>query len=453
MDDVLSYLTKHEQAHLEWATELCRFPTVSTLSAHKDDLVLAARWLQELATSIGLEAQIMETGGHPSVFAEYHAGADKPTYLVYGHYDVQPVGEEKLWDQDAFEPVVKDDWLICRGAADDKAQFLVYFRAAAAWLATRQTLPVNLKFLIEGEEEIGSPNLAAFIEQHQDLLKCDHILISDTGLYQDGWPTITYGTRGLLYKEIILSGPTFNLHSGSFGGTVANPAHVLAELLAGLHDEDGRVALPGFYDKVAKPEPEERDALNSLPFNDEQYAEQLGVPKPYGETGYSTNERRWIRPTLECNGVYGGFMGEGANTIVPAKAGAKISLRLVPNQSSKELSELFDRTIKERCPDTVRLEIGNHGQADAYVAPLDAPIMAAARAALEETFERDVALVREGGSLPILPMFKERLGVDCLMLGLASPDCAAHGPNEKIYLPDLNRGTQAIARLFAKLAD
>ncbi len=450
MDHVIEYLNDHQAEHLEWAKKLVRFQTVSTLTEHKQDLVDAANWLKSLCTDIGLVAEVHDTGGHPAVYAERITDEDKPTYLVYGHYDVQPVGNRDLWDADPFEPVITDEWMIARGAADNKGQVLIYLRAAAAWLATAKELPINLKVLIEGEEEIGSPNLATFIDEHKQLLACDHILISDTGMYEDGWPTITYGTRGLLYKEIRLAGPKHDLHSGSFGGTIANPAHVLADLIASLHDADGRVTIPGFYDDVIEASDDERRQLQSLPFDESAYLEDIGVPETVGERGYSTNERRWIRPTLDINGVFGGFMGNGANTIIPASAGAKVSMRLVPNQDAETLGALFDDAIRARCPDSVKLELIHHGHADAYMAPLDSAPMAAAIEALRDAFGRDVALIREGGSLPILPMFKKLLGVDSLMLGFASPQCNAHGPNEKVRLPDLNRGAEAIVRLWAR---
>lgn len=452
MENVIQYLRAQRETHLGWAQELCRIPSISTKKEHAGDVRRAAEWTAALCQRIGLNAAVHETGGHPLVYAEHCGQPHAPTYLVYGHLDVQPEGDLKLWDADPFEPVIRDGWLICRGAADDKSQVLVHLRAAAAWLATEKRLPINLKFLFEGEEEISSPNLAPFIQTHADLLRCDHILISDTGMFADGWPTITYGTRGLLYKEIRLSGPKHDVHSGSYGGTIANPANVLARIIASLHDEQGRVTIDRFYDDVAEVSTAEREQLRSLPVDVEEYLAQTGSPGLAGEVGYTTSERRWIRPTLDVNGIYGGFMAEGANTIIPARAGAKISMRLVPDQDGAHLSDAFDATIKARCPQTVKLEILNHGYADAYVAPLDSRAMKAGREALQEAFGREPALVREGGSLPILPMFKRLLEADSLMLGFAGPTCNAHGPNEKVRLEDVDRGAEAVARLFAKLA-
>jgi acetylornithine deacetylase/succinyl-diaminopimelate desuccinylase-like protein len=452
MDNIVAYLRERRPEHLAWAVDLCRIPSVSTKPEHKHDCAAAARWTCELCGRIGLQARVYETGGHPAVYAEWCQAPGAPTFLVYGHLDVQPEGDLGLWDAGPFEPVVKDGSLTCRGAADDKGQALVHIRAAAAWLAVEHKLPINLKFLLEGEEEISSPHLGPFMEAHRDLLRCEHILISDTGMYADGWPTITYGTRGLLYKEIRLSGPKHDLHSGSFGGSIANPANVLARLIASLHYADGRVSIPGFYDDVVAPSAAEREQIRSLPFSTRQYLADTGSPAVCGEKGFSTNERRWIRPTLDVNGIYGGFMGEGANTIIPARAGAKVSMRLVPNQSGEKLSAIFDETIRARCPRTMRLEILNHGSADAYMAPLDSRPMQAAGRALREAFDREPAFVREGGSLPILPLFKRVLGADSLMLGFAGPNCNAHGPNENVALADLDRGAEAVARLLAHLA-
>ena len=452
VENAVAYLRQHRPEHLDWALTLCRIPSISTKAEHKSDVAAAAQWTRDLCAQIGLSARLYETGGHPLVYAEHCQAQGAPTYLVYGHLDVQPEGDLSLWNAGPFEPVIKDGLLYARGASDDKGQVLIHLRAAAAWLAAEHRLPVNLKFLLEGEEEISSPHLAPFLRTHADLLRCDHVLISDTGMYAEGWPTVTYGTRGLLYKEIRLAGPKHDLHSGGYGGTIANPANVLAELIASLHDADGRVAIPGFYDDVADASSTERAQLAALPHDDQQYLADLGSPGVCGETGYTTNERRWIRPTLDVNGIYGGFMAEGANTIIPARAGAKISMRLVPNQSGEQLSGLFDGTIRQRCPNTVRLEILNHGSADAYMAPLDSRPMQAARRALHEAFGREPAFIREGGSLPILPMFKRVLGADSLMLGFAGPNCNAHGPNENVSLADLDRGAEAVARLYGYLA-
>lgn len=454
MEKAIEYLRQHRKQHLDWAIELCRIPSVSTQEQHKADVRRAVEYTRDLCVQAGLKAQIHETARHPLVVAEWcQAGPDAPTFLAYGHVDVQPTGDLSLWDAGPFEPTIKGDWLVCRGSADDKGQVLLYIRAAAAWLATAKKLPINLKLLIEGEEEIGSPNLAPFVEKNRDLLRCDGILISDTGIWADGLPTLTYGTRGLCYKEVVLRGPQFNLHSGTHGGPVANPANALARLIATLHDADGRVNIPGFYDDVIDPTPQERQEAAALPFDEAAYAAELGVPGFSGEKGYTVHERRSVRPTLDVNGVYGGYMDKGASTVIPALAGAKISMRLVPNQRGEDISAKFEKAVRERVPDTLRCEIHDHSYADAYVTPLDWSAMKAARRALREAFDRDTVMIREGGSLPILPMFKQHLGADSLMLGFASPTCNAHGPNEKVNLRDLDRGAEAVARLLAYLAE
>lgn len=453
MPAALDQLTAQHQQHLDWLKTLCRFSTVSTLPEHKPQLVEAASWLKQLCEQIGLQTEIIETPGHAAVFAQHIVDPAAPTYLVYGHYDVQPIGDRSLWDHDPFEPVIDGDWLVCRGSADNKGQIWLYLRAMDAWLRSGEKLPVNVKILIEGEEEIGSPHLAGLIEQHRDKLACQHILISDTGMYADGWPTITYGTRGLVYKEIRLKGPKHDLHSGSFGGSIANPVNVLCELIADLHDADGRVTIPGFYDDVVEPTADERAQFAKLPFDEQQYLQDTGAPGVTGEAGWTTNERRSMRPTLDANGIYGGFQGEGANTIIPARCGAKVSMRLVPNQNAKKIAAQFDEAITTRCPHTVQCEILQHGNADAYMAPLDSRPMSAAKTALQQAFNKAPALIREGGSLPILPMFKQLLGADSLMLGFASPNCNAHGPNEKYRLPDADRGAAAIVSLLGALGD
>ncbi|MGD8451596.1 MAG: dipeptidase [Phycisphaerae bacterium] len=452
MDNVLTWLRQNRAAHLDWLREFCRIPSISTKTERSADVVRAVEWTRDLCRRIGLSAEVHDTGGHPLVCAEWCQAPGRPTVLVYGHIDVQPEGDLSLWDADPFDPVVKDDWLYCRGAADDKGQIIAHLRAVAAWLATEGKLPVNVRYLFEAEEEISSPHLLPWIEKHTDRLRCDLVLISDTGLVADGVPTITYGTRGILYKEVRIFGPKHDVHSGCFGGSIANPANVLANLVASLHDEQGRVMIPGFYGNVSDPTPDERQKIAAAPFDEAGYMAELNVPGVTGEEGFTTNERRWIRPTLDVNGIYGGFMAEGANTIIPARAGAKISMRLVAGQDPAELSKRFDETIRVRVPGTVRHEIIHHGMAAAYRAPLNSPAMNAAEAALKASFGRDVAFICEGGSLPILPEFKRLLGADSLLIGLASPSCNAHGPNEKVSLADLDRGAEAIARLLAGLA-
>jgi acetylornithine deacetylase/succinyl-diaminopimelate desuccinylase-like protein len=450
VEHAIAHLRAHSQEHLGWATELCRIPSISTQDEHRADMRAAAELTRKLCAQAGLEAEIHETGGHPLVYAEWCHAPGAPTYLAYGHIDVQPEGDLTLWDAAPFEPAIKEGWLYCRGAADNKGQVLLYVRAAQAWLQTARKLPINLKLLIEGEEEIGSPTLAPFVVKNKDMLKCDGVLISDTALFEDGWPTITTGTRGICYKEVRLSGPKHDVHSGD-GGPITNPANALAAIIASLHDERGRVNIPGFYADIVEPSAEERNQLAALPFDERKYAEEIGVSGFSGEHGWSVAELRSLRPTLDVNGIYGGYMKEGANTIIPASAGAKLSMRLVPNQSGEDISRKFDAAIRTRCPRTVRCEIIDHAHAEPYMTPPDSKAVGAARRALREAFGRDAAFIRCGGSLPILPMFKQELQADSILLGFASPNCNAHGPNEKVNLDDLNRGAEALVRLMGYL--
>ena len=454
MQKAIETLKARQAEHLDWLIELCRIPSISTTPEHAADVRKAAEWTAEKCRQAGLDTELHETGGHPAVVAQWcHAGESAPTYLVYGHVDVQPTGDPNLWDADPFEPQHKGDWLIARGSADDKGQVLLYVRAAEAWLKAHGKLPINLKLLIEAEEEIGSPHLEPFIREHTDLLRCDGILISDTGLARDGQPAITRGTRGMVYKEVFLTGPNHDLHSGQFGGAVVNPANALAAMIAGLHDADGRVTVPGFYDNVPDPTPEERAQIAAIGIDDQAFAAELGVDALWhGEPGFSPQEMRSIRPVLDVNGITAGFQGQGANTIIPARASAKISMRLVPGQVARDVSKAFDQRVRELCPPGVKMEVVTHGsEADAYVTPDDCPALNAAIEALQDAFDEKPVHLREGGSLPILPMFKEVLGADCVLLGFASPTCNAHGPNEKVRLPDLDRGAETIVRLFGKL--
>ena len=454
VENVVGYLRERREEHLGWTRDLCRIPSISTRPENKGDVRKAVEFTHGLCEQAGLKSRIMETAGHPLVYAEWLGAPGKPTFLVYGHVDVQPTGDLSLWDADPFEPVIKDGWLTCRGSSDDKGQVLMHVRAAAAWLAVEKKLPVNLKFLIEGEEEVGSPNLAPFVKEHAEMLKCDQVVISDTGMYDDGWPAVTVATRGLVYREVVISGPSHDLHSGSHGGAVANPANVLSALIASFHDGERRVTVPGFYDDVVEQTAEQRKAMAALPFDEQQYMREQGSPKGCGESGYSTAERRSIRPTLDVNGMTSGFQGEGANTIIPAKASAKISMRLVANQDAEKIGEAFAKAVRERCPDTVRVEVMTHGNdVDAYLAPHGSKCIEAAKRALKESFDKEPVMLFEGGSLPILPMFKNVLSADSLLLGFASPRCNAHGPNETVHLEDLDKGTEAIAKFLAYAAE
>ena len=434
---------------LDWLA----MPSISTQPDHLADMAQAAEWICQRLTDAGLSAEILPTAGHPAVLADSGPSDAATTVLIYGHYDVQPTGNDKLWTSPAFKPVVREGAVYVRGAADNKGQVFTHVCAVRAFKAANAALPVRVKFLIEGEEEIGSPNLGAFITEHRDRLACDYVAISDTAKFDADTPAITYGTKGLVYKEVRLFGPDRDLHSGSFGGSVANPATVLTGLIASLKDDDDRITIPGFYDDVRDLTPRERELMAALPFDEDAYRVQLGSPALHGEKGYTTLERRWARPTLDVNGLYGGYGGTGAATIIPASAGAKVSMRLVPDQDPQRIAADFDEALRQRCPDGVRLEIENHGQAAAYVAPLDSPGLRAAAAAVHAGFEKKPFFIREGGTLPILPLFKSELGADSLMMGFARPDCNAHSPDEFFHLTDFQAGIRTAAHFLHQIAN
>lgn len=441
IEKVLAHVKEHEASYVERLKELLRIPSISTDASHEDDMHRAARWVADMMNGCGIEAEILPTGGWPCVVADTGpADGGGPTVLIYGHYDVQPVGDASLWEADAFDPTEVDGKLVARGAADDKGQVMTHLFAAEAWMKTVGKLPVRFKYLIEGEEEVGSRSLGPLIEKHRDRLACDYVALSDTCKFGPDAPAITYGTKGMIYKEITLTGPRNDLHSGSFGGTVTNPGNALCEIITSLKDANQRVTIPGFYDDVRPPTAQEKDAMASLPFDENEYRAMLGSPALDGEAGFSTLERRWMRPTLDVNGLFGGFMSAGASTIIPAKMGAKVSMRIVPDQDPDKISSSFDEAVRAAAPRGVRVEIQEFARCAAYVCPLDLPGLQAARAAVEAGFGKKPVMIREGGSLPILPMFKETLGADTLMMGFCLPNCNAHGPNEFFHVSDLLAG-------------
>lgn len=453
IDKVNAHINKNKDTSVERLMELLRIPSISTDPERKDDIRRAAEWIRELLTGCGIQSEIVETPGHPCVLADTGPVAGGgPMVLVYGHYDVQPTGDESLWDSPAFEPTIRDGLIYARGAADDKGQVLAHLLAAESWMKVAGGLPIRVKFLIEGEEEVASRNLEKVIRDHRDRLACDYIALSDTPKFDETTPAITYGTKGLVYKEIIVTGPKQNLHSGSYGGSLTNPGNALAAIIASLRDADNRVSIPGFYDKVRELTADERGKLGELPFDEDGYLAAMGAPALTGEKGYSTLERRWVRPTLDVNGIFGGFTGEGAATVIPSKVLAKVSMRIVPDQDPNEISAAFDKAVRAACPDGVRLEIVDHGGCAAYVAATDSPGMTAAADAIEAGFGKRPLFTREGGSLPILPLFKEVLGADSLMMGFCVPNCNAHGPNEFLAVSDFHGGTKAAAHFVHRLA-
>ena len=433
--------------------ELLRFPSVSTDSRHDADVRACAEWLASRMTSAGLQSVIHDTDGHPVVIGRNTHEAGRPTVLVYGHYDVQPVDPLELWDSDPFEPVIRDGKIWARGATDNKGQFFAHLCGITETIEECGGLPVNLIMLLEGEEEIGSPSLRPFLEEHRSELACDVIVVSDTGMVAPGVPTMGYGLRGITCCEVAVRGPARDLHSGVYGGAVANPATVVGQLVASLHDHEGRVAVEGFYDDVAGLEEWEREMWSVVPgMAEEDLLQVTGSPSMYGESGYTPAERLWARPTAEVNGIWGGYQGEGSKTVLPAEAFAKLSFRLVPHQDPLDVMDKVEAHLRKHCPEGVSLEVtrGHHGQA--YYTDPHSPHGKAAQQALSETFGSDPVLIREGGSIPIIQDFKEVLGVDTLLLGLALPDCQIHSPNENFTVENFEGGIRLNRVLFDKLA-
>ena len=451
MNQIDTYLDEHRDRFEDELCELLRIPSVSADSAHRDDVRRAAEWVADQFRGMKLATEVIETAGHPIVYAQSPAVPGAPTALVYGHYDVQPPEPLDLWTSPPFEPTRRDGNLYARGATDDKGQMLTHVKSVQAWLETEGSLPINVKFLIEGEEEVGSAHLDAFIEANREKLSCDCVVISDTCQLGPGRPAITYGLRGIAYYELRLQGPDRDLHSGSFGGAITNPANVLARMIAALLDEDGRVQVPGFYDDVVELSDEEREQFRALDFSNVEFLKKVGVSGAVGEEGYTILERRWARPTCDVNGLWSGYQGEGEKTVLPASAGAKFSFRLVPNQCPQQVDSL-DAFLQGMIPPGIEMElIRSHG-APGVVVPLDSPYMRAAALAIEQGFGVAPVFIREGGSIPVVNTFGELLGVDTLLLGWGLDDDNTHSPNEKFHLADFHRGIKASAYLWRELS-
>jgi acetylornithine deacetylase/succinyl-diaminopimelate desuccinylase-like protein len=440
------------ELHLARLLEFLRFPSVSTTPAHQPDMQRCAEWLAAELRTIGLHAEIISTPGHPVVLGRNAHQPGRRTVMIYGHYDVQPVDPIALWSSPPFEPRIDNGIIYARGATDNKGQILAHLLGVSETMQRAGELPLNLLVLIEGEEEIGSPHLEQFLESHRDELRCDVIAISDTGMVARNVPTFTYGLRGIVTLEVRVTGPATDLHSGIFGGAVANPVTVLARLLATLHDADGHIAIEGFYDEVAPLQPWEREAWQRLPFNDAEIQRLTGVPALFGENGYSAVERTWARPTAEVNGIGGGFQGEGTKTVIAREAFAKLSFRLVPEQRPEEIRNVVERHFKKHCPPGVVLDIQHGHSGEPYVTDPQSPFGLAAQRALRRTFANDLALIREGGSIPIVNTFKRVLGVETLLLGLALPDCKAHAPNENFPLENFYAGIRLNQALLEELS-
>jgi acetylornithine deacetylase/succinyl-diaminopimelate desuccinylase-like protein len=441
-------------AQLQDLFSFLRFASISTDSRHTADVRDCASWLQQKLLSMGLSVEIHETARHPVVVARNEHRADRKTVLIYGHYDVQPVDPLELWQSNPFEPEIREGKIWARGATDNKGQMLAHVLGVEKTLREHAALPVNLIFLFEGEEEIGSPNLAPFLEQHREELRCDVIAVSDTGMVAAGIPTMGYGLRGIACAEVTLRGPKSDLHSGIFGGAVANPITALARLVASLHDDKGRIQIQGFYDDVRRLETWESEMWRQIPgVAEADYLRSTGSPAVFGEDGYSSAERVWARPTAELNGIGGGYQGEGSKTVLPAKAFAKFSFRLVPDQDPRDILEKVERHFREHCPPGVLcdIEIGHDGKP--YLADPHSADGKAARRALHKAFGREAVLIREGGSIPIIQSFREILGADTLLLGLALPDCRIHAPNENFPVENFETGILLNQFLLDELAN
>jgi acetylornithine deacetylase/succinyl-diaminopimelate desuccinylase-like protein len=432
--------------------ELLRIPSVSAIGEHRGDIERAADWVLGQFKSLGFRAEKTPTPGNPLVYAESPAVPGAPTVLVYGHYDVQPVDPLAEWTTPPFEPTRRGENLYARGATDDKGQMFTHIKSAEAWLKTEGKLPVNLKYLIEGEEEVSSGNLFPFVEREHAKLACDVAVISDSSQFAPGQPAITYGLRGIAYFELRLTGPKQDLHSGTFGGAVTNPAGALCRIIAALVDKQGRIQVPGFYDDVVPLTDQERRQFAALDFDEAAFTRQIGVEGLSGEAGYTTLERRWARPTFDVNGLTSGYQGEGAKTVLPARASAKFSFRLVPNQDPKKISAALEPFLRSLLPPGIKMELIDFHGAPGVVVPLDSPYMAAAIRAIERGFGKKPVFMREGGSIPIVTTFRQQLGVDTLLLGWGLDDDNAHSPNEKFNLADFHRGIKASAYLWAELA-
>ena len=452
MPSIDQYLDRQQERFEQELCQLLQIPSVSADPAHRDDMQRAADWVAGRFRRLDFATEIIQTPGHPLVFAESAPVDDAPTVLVYGHYDVQPADPLDQWISPPFEPARRDGNLYARGATDDKGQMLTHLFSAEAWLEVEGRLPVNLKYVIEGEEETGSTGLDAVLREDAARMACDCVVISDGGQFAPGQPAITYGLRGIAYYELRLAGPNRDLHSGSFGGSVTNPANVLARMLAALVDQEGKVRVPGFYDDVIPLSDHERQQLAMLRFDENEYRGQLGVSGLTGEAGYSTLERRWARPCCDVNGLTSGYQAEGAKTVLPATATAKFSFRLVPDQDPRKITQALDRMLRESCPPGIQVELIPFTASPGVLVPLDSPFVQAAARAIRHAFDRAPVFTREGGSIPIVSTFHETLQADMLLLGWGQDDDNAHSPNEKFSLADFRRGIKASARLWDELS-
>ena len=448
-----AYVDQHQQRFIDELFDLLRIPSVSTAAKFKGDVRRAAEFIRQKLEETGVDrVEVYETEGHPIVYAEMMVDAAAPTVLVYGHYDVQPADPLDLWDSPPFEPEIRNGKIYARGACDDKGQMYMHIKALETMHA-QGAIPCNIKFLIEGEEEIGSDHLSPFVKKNRQMLAADVVLISDTDIISNEHPSITVGLRGMSYMEVEVTGPNRDLHSGMYGGTVANPINVLCKMIASLKDEQGRITIPGFYDKVLELSEADRQEINRAPHDDDAYKRSLEVDELFGEAGYTTPERIGIRPTLDVNGIWGGYTEEGAKTVLPSKASAKISMRLVPNQHHLEIDELFIQHVQKIAPPSVKVKVTSHHGGQAAVVPSDFIGVQAASQAFEEAWGKKPFLTREGGSIPIVSLFQQTLGIDSVLMGFGLDEDAIHSPNESYGIFNYLKGIETITLFHQHLAD
>ena len=453
MDQVVDFINVNRDRYVEELKQYLGIPSISALPQHASDVRRAAEWTADELRRVGLQnVRLIETPGNPVVYGDWLGAPDAPTILFYGHYDVQPVDPVDQWTTPPFEATVRDGEIYARGAADDKGQVFMHIKAVEAHLKKNGRLPLNIKFFIEGEEEVGSVHLDDFVRSHKQELSSDVVVISDSPMFDRGIPSICYGLRGLTYFQIDVRGTKTDLHSGSFGGAVANPAFVLAQMLAQMKDRSGRIRIPGFYDDVRDLSEAERAEWKKLPFNETKYRKDLGAPRLYGETGYSTLERVWARPTFEVNGLLSGFTGEGAKTVLPATAMAKVSMRLVPDQDPQKIGDLFEAHIRKIAPKTVDVKTTRMHGGKPWMTEFNNKYVRAAGRAIEQGFGKSPVFNREGGSIPVVSTFQQELGVPSVLFGVGLPDENAHAPNEKLDLGNFHNGIIASAYLYQEIA-
>lgn len=453
MDKVVQHVNSQKQQALDELFEFLRIPSVSADEAFQPHMAECANWVEAAMQRAGLTTEIVETPGHPIVYGERIVNSDLPTVLVYGHYDVQPPDPLNLWTTPAFEPQVRDGKLFARGATDDKGQVFTHLKSIQAWMDTEGELPVNIKFIVEGEEEVGSDNLDKFLEARKDALKADVAVISDTSQYGDGIPAITYGLRGIVAAEVRLVGPSKDLHSGVYGGSIANPANALAKICGSLIGNDGRIQVPGFYDDVQELSDLEKQQFANLPFDEATFLEGIGSKAVFGEEGRSTLERRWARPTCDINGMTSGYTGQGPKTIVPSTAMAKITCRLVPGQKPEKILASLEQFLKEQCPAGIQFEFKTYHGCEAFAFDPTSPWITAASNAIEAAFGKSPVFIREGGSIPVVSSFQQILGIDTLLLGWGRNSDNLHSPDEHIHVVDFENGILASTWLWKKLSE